>query len=100
MEIIEKITIRALEPESVSVSYLSHNDTTSNKFGIPFSCGPIVYDFLEPPPSYMSFEYLEGENSFTITVDTVDFAKTGTETIKLVVALANYPQLAKMYPEF
>jgi hypothetical protein len=100
METIQKITIRSLETESVIVSYLSHTDTTSNGFGIPFSCGPIIYDFLVPPPSYMSLEYLVGDTSFTITVDVADFANSGTDTIKLVVALENYPSLAKNYPEF
>jgi hypothetical protein len=100
METIQKITTRSLEKESVVVSYLSHTDTTSNGFGIPFSCGPIVYDFLVPPPSYMSFDYLEGDTSFTVTVDVADYANSGTDTIKLVVALENYPTLAKSYSEF
>ena len=51
---LETIIIRGLETESVTKSYASFTDTSSDDYGILNTCGPFAYSLLEPVPTFAS----------------------------------------------
>ena len=94
---IEEVSIKALEPTPITLTYTAFNDQVSKSYDSSTQlCGYTTYTVLEESkadaaPSFIKANYVGGEESFQIVVDAKNQANPTSLDLFLRGSLVDYP---------
>ena len=98
--IMTPVTIQALDPESLVISYDSYTDSVSDGYGETNLCGPIAHWFSETSSTLATLSFSEGSSTFEITYDASSQADAGTFEVTLHAQMTDYPSVTSTYQTF